>query len=45
MLVVDKFYILQYSWRTKFSDNSDKQTIRYFYIISDAQELICMLQK
>ncbi len=42
-LVVNEVYVLQDGDRTNFANDSGKQTIRYFRIISDDQELVCKL--
>ena len=42
-LVVDEVYVLQNGKCTNFADDSGKQTIRYFRIVSDGQELVCKL--
>lgn len=42
-LVVNEVYVLQNGKCTNFADDSGKQTIRYFRIVSDGQELVCKL--
>ena len=41
--VVNEVYILQNGECTNFANDFGKQTIRYFLIISDDQELVCKL--
>ena len=42
-LVVNEVYVLQNGKCTNFAEDSGKQTIRYFRIVSDGQELVCKL--
>ena len=42
-LVVNEVYILQNGKCTNFANDSGKQTIRYFRVVLDDQELVCKL--
>ena len=42
-LVVNEVYVLQNGKCTNFANDSGKQTIRYFRVVPDDQELVCKL--
>ena len=42
-LVVNEVYVLQNGKCTNYANDSGKQTIRYFRIVPDDQELVCKL--
>ena len=42
-LVVNEVYVLQNGKCTNFANDSGKQSIRYFCVGSDDQELVCEL--
>ena len=44
-LVVNEVYVLQNGKCTNFANDSGKQTIRYFRIVPDNQELVCKLRE
>ena len=42
-LVVNEVYVFQNGKCTNFANDSGKQTIRYFRVVPDDQELVCKL--